>query len=282
MLTRRELGRATLARQLLLERAPLGVVAAVERLAGMQAQEPRPPFIGLWSRLRRLRARRAARRAALRARSCAARCCAATLHLVSAADWSAFRGAVQPALSRAARGARASASETLDLDAARAPSRAGCCDGRRERAGELRAPARTTRFPDEDAARARLRRAHARCRSSMVPTEDRWGFPRDPRLAARRAGRTPATARPELVRRYLAAYGPGDASPTPRSGRACAGLAPTFEALRGELVALRATSAAASCSTCRTRRVRRRTRRRRSASCRSSTASCSPTPTAAG
>ena len=47
----RELNRATLARQLLLERRPVDVVDAVDRLGGLQAQEPRPPFIALWSRL---------------------------------------------------------------------------------------------------------------------------------------------------------------------------------------------------------------------------------------
>lgn len=36
---------------MLLAREGIGVVEVVERLGGMQAQEPRPPFIGLWSRV---------------------------------------------------------------------------------------------------------------------------------------------------------------------------------------------------------------------------------------
>lgn len=52
VLDARALNRATLARQLLLDRADLPVLDAVAHLCGLQAQEPQEPFTGLWSRLR--------------------------------------------------------------------------------------------------------------------------------------------------------------------------------------------------------------------------------------
>jgi hypothetical protein len=48
---RRALNRATLARQLLLGRRDLPVVEVVERLAGLNAQDPEPPYLTLWARL---------------------------------------------------------------------------------------------------------------------------------------------------------------------------------------------------------------------------------------
>ncbi|MFD4973520.1 DNA glycosylase AlkZ-like family protein [Streptomyces sp. NPDC056817] len=51
VLTRRDLNRATLARQHLLERSTATVTEAVAHPCGLQAQEPQEPFIGLWSRM---------------------------------------------------------------------------------------------------------------------------------------------------------------------------------------------------------------------------------------
>lgn len=49
--TKRRLNRATLARQLLLERHRAGVADGVRRIVALQAQEPPSPYVALWNRL---------------------------------------------------------------------------------------------------------------------------------------------------------------------------------------------------------------------------------------
>ena len=86
----RQLNRWTLARQLLLERADLDAVTAIERLAGMQAQYSPSPYIGLWSRIRDFK--RADLEAALAAHLVyKATLMRGTLHLVSARQFDLFR-----------------------------------------------------------------------------------------------------------------------------------------------------------------------------------------------
>src|SRR5687768_14334206 len=89
VLARRALNRALLARQFLLRRENVSPLGAIERLVGLQAQEARPPFVGLWARLakfgredlnRLVRERQVVRVTAMRC----------TLHLMSAADYVAL------------------------------------------------------------------------------------------------------------------------------------------------------------------------------------------------
>jgi DNA glycosylase AlkZ-like len=51
VLTEHELNRALLARQLLLERVQLAIPRALERVGGLQTQDARSGYIGLWTRL---------------------------------------------------------------------------------------------------------------------------------------------------------------------------------------------------------------------------------------
>jgi hypothetical protein len=95
----RALNRAFLERQMLLRRRKLSAFDAIERLVGLQGQEPLAPYIGLWSRLKNFRpdelgelieGRRAVRIALMRS----------TLHLVTDRDCFALRPVMQPALER--------------------------------------------------------------------------------------------------------------------------------------------------------------------------------------
>lgn len=94
VLTLRELNRATLARQLLLERKKLGVLAAIERLAGLQAQWPPSPYIGLWSRLEAFK-RTTLERAVSRGDVLKPTVMRGTLHLITARDYPLYYAALR-------------------------------------------------------------------------------------------------------------------------------------------------------------------------------------------
>ncbi|MFJ4174287.1 winged helix DNA-binding domain-containing protein [Microbacterium sp. NPDC089696] len=97
-----DLNRALLARQMLDERVDVSALSAIDRLVGLQAQEPRSPYIGLWSRLVGFRPEeleslltdRAAVRILLMR---------GTIHLTTTADALGLRPHVQPKLDREMR-----------------------------------------------------------------------------------------------------------------------------------------------------------------------------------
>ena len=93
VLTLRELNRATLARQLLLERKRLSPKAVVERLVGMQAQWPPAPYVGIWTRTTSFR-RDALERELVRGTIVKATVMRQTLHLVALADYALIRAAM--------------------------------------------------------------------------------------------------------------------------------------------------------------------------------------------
>ena len=96
-LTARQLNRATLARQMLLDRQSFPVADAVHRVVALQAQEPVSPYIALWNRLdpfdppdldRAFAERTIVKATLLRI----------TLHAVHATDHRAFLEAMEPSL----------------------------------------------------------------------------------------------------------------------------------------------------------------------------------------
>jgi hypothetical protein len=89
VLTLRELNRALLARQLLLERRTLGVQQAVERICAVQAQWPQSPYIGLWTRLTDFRKEQLTR-ALAQHRVVKTQLFRITLHITSARDYPSF------------------------------------------------------------------------------------------------------------------------------------------------------------------------------------------------
>lgn len=93
VLTQRELNRATLARQLLLERKRLSPVAVIERLVGMQAQWPAAPYVGIWTRTTSFESE-ALERELARGTVVKATVMRQTLHLVTPADYALVRAAM--------------------------------------------------------------------------------------------------------------------------------------------------------------------------------------------
>ncbi len=95
-LTQRELNRALLARQLLLERSSLSLPKALERIGGIQAQYAPSMYIGLWSRLRNFSRHQLT--ASLEERTVVqGTLMRITIHLVSAGDYWPFAVAVREA-----------------------------------------------------------------------------------------------------------------------------------------------------------------------------------------
>jgi hypothetical protein len=234
----RALNRATLARQLLLEREALPAVAVVERLAGLQAQDPGPPFVGLWTRIVGFEPDEL-RGALERFEVVRATTMRGTLHLLSAPDYLALRCTLQDALLASALGVLGDRADHLDVDETLAAARELLAETPRTQA-ELRALLHE-RFPD---ANDRALGLVARYGVAMVmrPAEHPWSYARDSAfvLAADVLGAEPDPAqRPEdLVRRYLAAFGPASATDV-RTWSGVTGIGETVQALRDELVVLR-------------------------------------------
>ncbi|MEU6852630.1 winged helix DNA-binding domain-containing protein [Actinacidiphila alni] len=246
MLSRRALNRATLARQLLLDRADLSAVEAVAHLGGLQAQEPQEPFTGLWSRLRGfqpgsldglLTGRQVVRTHLMRR----------TVHLVTAADALAWRSRHDAMLRQRVLGTYRRELAGLDLAALAAAGRAVMADGEPRSMAQLTA-ALADRWPGPPARALGELLVAALLPMAQVPPRGLWrtkGGVRNALLAdwLGRAVDPPESGGDDpvgrtLVRRYLAAYGPA-ATADLRAWCGLAGLPAAVRAVRPELVAFR-------------------------------------------
>ncbi|WP_326667917.1 winged helix DNA-binding domain-containing protein [Streptomyces sp. NBC_01257] len=242
----RALNRATLARQLLLDRADLPALDAVAHLGGLQAQEPQEPFTGLWSRLRAfdpavlsdlLTGRDVVRTHLMRR----------TVHLVTADDALTWRARHDAMLRQRVLGTYRSELAGVDLDELAAAGRAVMADGvprsmsrlAREVAGRWPAPGArplgemlvAALVPMVQTPPRGLWRTKGGVRN--VPLADWLGRAADPPAPD---GTDPVGQ--ALARRYLAAYGPA-ASADLRAWSGLAGLPAAIAAIREELVTFR-------------------------------------------
>jgi hypothetical protein len=243
VLTLRELNRATLARQLLLSRERIPAPRAIERLVGVQAQWPRPPFLGLWSRVEGfersdlvtlLDERRVVRATFLRG----------TLHLATAKDFLALREALQPVLDSGMRAVLKALGTAFDIDRLKQQARR-----------ILDEVPRTFEELREELLRANPG-AHERALGYavrmqlplvQVPVGDGapWAFPANARFALaeqwlRKPLSTGSPSPDALVLRYLAGYGPASVadvqawSGLPKLKATLDGLRPRLAVFRDE------------------------------------------------
>jgi Winged helix DNA-binding domain len=199
VLTLRELNRATLARQLLLERKRLSPKAVIERLVGMQAQWPPAPYVGIWTRTTSFR-REALERELARGTIVKATVMRQTLHLVTPEDYALIHAAMSemnfpwmstlaarlaPAMRKLAAAGPVTSAEALEL---------------------LQAKHNLQGLDARRAWRA------ARVRAHLVHHHETalWqGRPEGRFVALDEPGvHVPVEARAEMIRRYLAAFGP--------------------------------------------------------------------------
>jgi hypothetical protein len=210
-LSRRALNRALLRRQHLLERTDQAPLDVIRRLVALQAQEPNWPYLGLWSRVRGfthtaltglLADGQVVRSSLLRG----------TQHIAAADDFRRLRPLLQPVLDRAAN------SPYFRRNSDRLPTEALLADGRalldagpvarRELARNLAA-----RHPGRD---GRILAGEVELRTPLVHDADTaswgsWGSRSSITVTAVAVDAVDAVepaAIHDLIRRYLAAFGP--------------------------------------------------------------------------
>ena len=238
-LSRRALNRALLDRQLMLKRKQMPAAKVIEHLAGMQAQVPESPYLGLWSRIHDFDpselSELIAKRQAVRIHMMRT-----TIHLVTARDCIAFK----PAFSRVF--ARNFATTPfgknlagLDLDEIVEAGRALLEERPHSRAAL--AAALHERWPDRDPISLAYVISYM-LPVVQVPPRGLWGKAGAPTWAVAETwlGKplAPAVSIDELVLRYLAAFGPASVSDM-LAWSGLTALRESFERLRPRLITFR-------------------------------------------
>ncbi|MFB7744018.1 winged helix DNA-binding domain-containing protein [Streptomyces sp. NPDC056132] len=210
-LTGRALNRATLSRQLLLERAQLGVLDGLKQLVALQAQHPASPYIALWNRLsgfdpaeldeaftRRLVVKATLMRI--------------TLHAVRAEDYPVFRAAMQPTLYTTRLGHRFAATGLTPADADELTPELLAFADRPRTMAEMRAWVEARVGAERGDGGWWGLRAYAPLQHA--PTKAPWSFGYRPSFVAAGTPRAYRGREPDpealraLVLRYLAGFGP--------------------------------------------------------------------------
>ena len=234
-LTDRQLNRATLARQLLLERSDMGITETIAWLLGMQAQQTHDPYIGLWSRLNGFT--HEALTALIVSRTLArATTMRGTLHLHTADDLIGIRALVQPFLRSVwqsnFRKRFGDNDEARVLELAR-----HLLDAEPMTAGQL-GKRLAEHFPTAEPLAMTMLLQTSDALIQIPPTRI-WGSGHAPLLTRIDNWLPPPhqrqLSRETLVRRYLAAYGPASIVDM-QSWSRLTKLGEVFEALRPELV----------------------------------------------
>ena len=199
VITLRELNRATLARQILLERKRLAPTAVIERLLGLQAQWPSSPYLGIWTRTTSFR-RKTLERELANSTVVKVTVMRQTLHLLTRRDYALLRAA----LSETNFDWQSQVAQRL------APSvRALAADGpvtTEQALAHLEREHGLTGIDARRAWRAARMRAHVVHHHETAlwrgRPEGRFVAIDEPEL------HEPTEARAEIFRRYLAAFGP--------------------------------------------------------------------------
>ena len=211
VLGRRALNRALLERQMLLRRVALPTETAIERVVGMQAQNPFDPYTALWSRLEDFRADELSRLIEERRVVRATSMMRTTIHLMTADDWLALRPVLQVVSDRgfATGSPFGKPLQGIDVDEVVRVSRA-LLDEKPRTIAALRKLLHE-RWPDRDAGSLAYAVRYL-VPLVQLPPRALWGRGGLPVLATPETwlGRSvgSATGPDELVMRYLAAFGP--------------------------------------------------------------------------